>query len=317
MSKILEWRPKDAAPVLKRSIIQQQPATPTPRSIIAVRQADEDEETPQSRKRSHGYEARKRAVASAASTTRSAYRQVSDTQYTSFLMRSLMPNTNDFATAAGQQISTPFELINYENLSMLNGFGAVINEATYNSDGAPGALGNPLLPNQFVVTLAPASSHPNRDYLLSPRFKGENLGYALSCNAASGRTIFLVVGQVVTIKWKPGNLRRGTSAEHGNLVLTTNCIGGPPTNSVNSITNNPNEYLVSPAVAAAPFFGTRPIPPEDTYLLNVNEAMAYAPLYLVETQASFSVLRVVVLPRPPGDLSREALNELEAREEVV
>ena len=295
MSNIGQWKKAPLAP---------EPQTPaTPRSIIAVK-------VPRNIPTTHKEDTKGKK--------KRKTRQIGETSALTDLLplnRGFVPSINDFATAAGQQIPTPFELINYENLAMLNGFGTVINESTYTEIDEPGSIGKPLIPNNFLIQLAPASGHPNREYLRSPRFKGENKGYALSCNAATGRTLHLVVGQAVSINWRPGRQRMGDIEEQGSLILTSNAIGGPPNNVVNSVLNNPTESVLTPTIAAVPFYGTRAITPRENYVLNVNEAMAYAPLYIVETAASFSTLRVVVYPRPPATLSRVALRELEELDE--
>ena len=203
-----------------------------------------------------------------------------------------MLSTVPYASARLQGISSPF-CVDRVQLAKFNNF-RVGCESTCD---ATTPFQSEYPNGHFLIGIGPAHNSSMGRRLNSPNFNAESGGYALSSNGIVGSTIWLCVGDQITLTYKPGECRhrRRIMDNTDYICITTDPFGGNAFSTVNQYSPDPSNPNITPSLAPEPVFGTQKIFRDSTETVFVAPWMAYQNLYIVESAAVGTFLRVVVL----------------------
>lgn len=149
----------------------------------------------------------------------------------------------------------------------------------------------------FIIELGPATNAGLGERLNSPLFSNDSGGYALKVNGIVGATIWLCVGDLVTITYQPGNCR-GTSQPQDLqdfLAITGDPFGGQPSAAINQVSPYYTSANMVESLGPKPIFGTQKIYREQTVQFSVPPFLAFQRLFLVESAAVATFVNVIVL----------------------
>lgn len=149
----------------------------------------------------------------------------------------------------------------------------------------------------FYISLGPANNSPMGKRLNSPLFNSESGGYALSMNGIVGGTMWLCVGDRITISYFPGECKRRRRVLDGEdfICITADPFGGNNTSFTNDYSKNEHTQLASPSLEPEPIFGTQRIYRNSSEIVDIAPWMAYQNVFLVENTAVGTFLRIVIL----------------------
>ena len=122
-------------------------------------------------------------------------------------------------------------------IRLLNGFGDAVNTNTYINNSA-GSLLLPFKDGCFMITLATCGLKGNGDRVR--QFSAETQSLTLAANAVPGRKLYLIRGQTYNFSYMGACSTAGMTLDNcaqistdSFLYVTTDCVGGGPSNAIN------------------------------------------------------------------------------------
>lgn len=199
-----------------------------------------------------------------------------------------------YASARLQTMRSPFK-IDKRILAKFNNFDTGDEECDTTCSGIGFQMKYPR--GHFIIELGPATNAGLGERLNSPLFSNDSGGYALKVNGIVGATIWLCVGDLITVTYQPGDCR-GTHQPQDlqdYLAITGDPFGGQPSAAFNQVSPAYTAANVVESLAPKPIFGTQKIYREQTVQFSVPPFLAFQRLFLVESAAIGTFVNVMVL----------------------